>query len=149
MPLSPSLLGRETKQQRFERLLAQEPFQGLKAILSSLSSDRLAICEVVSKANSYEELLAKLGYRLTLTKQIHVQDCYSRLGRAGGIRAVLPYNEPSPTWSATVSQWIRSTEASTTTWMPVGTPKSNRTVRSGCIVNCRALNLGGWSTIWR
>ena len=49
--------------------------------------------------NSYEELLAKLGYRVTLTKQIHVADCYSRTGREGGIRAVLPYFD-IPTQSA-------------------------------------------------
>jgi hypothetical protein len=34
-----------------------------------------------------------LGYRLTLTKQIHVQDAYSRLGSAGGVKAVLPYHD--------------------------------------------------------
>jgi hypothetical protein len=28
-----------------------------------------------------------------LTKQIHVQDCYSRVSRDGGIRAVLPYHD--------------------------------------------------------
>jgi hypothetical protein len=42
-------------------------------------------------ANTYAELLAKLGYRLTVTRQIHVQDCYSRIGPNGGIKAVLPY----------------------------------------------------------
>jgi len=84
-------LGSETGQQRFERILARDPFQGLKAILDKLSPDREALRAWVEAANSYEELLAKLGYKLTLTRQIHVQDCYSRLGPAGGIRAVLPY----------------------------------------------------------
>jgi hypothetical protein len=28
---------------------------------------------------------------MTLVPQIHVQDAFSRLGRAGGIKAVLPY----------------------------------------------------------
>jgi hypothetical protein len=28
-----------------------------------------------------------------LVPQIHEQDCYSRLGPAGGIRAVLPYHD--------------------------------------------------------
>src|SRR6266404_3314531 len=42
-------------------------------------------------------LLGRLGYRLVFTKQIHVQDCYSRVGREGGIRAVLPYHELFPT----------------------------------------------------
>jgi len=77
--------------QNFERVLSREPFTGLKAILDGLSSDRMALCEAVSGANSYEDLLAKLGYRITLTRQIHVQDAYSRLGSTGGIKAVLPY----------------------------------------------------------
>jgi hypothetical protein len=83
----------QTRQQRFESVLGQEPFSGLKAILDSLSPDHEALCAGVDGTNSYEELLARLGYRLTLTKQIHVQDCYSRVGPAGGIRAVLPYHD--------------------------------------------------------
>lgn len=83
--------GEETGQQRFERVLSQSPFEGLKAILERLSPDRAILYAWVKSANAYEELLAGLGYRLTLTKQIHVQDSYSRLGRDGGIRAVLPY----------------------------------------------------------
>jgi len=47
----------------------------------------------VSGTNSYQELLGRLGYRVAFTKQIHVQDCYSRVGRDGGIRAVLPYHD--------------------------------------------------------
>ena len=89
----------ETKQQRFERILSQEPFKGLKAILDSLSRDRVALCDGVDGTNSYEELLARLGYRITMTKQIHVADCYSRTGPGGGIRAVLPYFD-IPTQSA-------------------------------------------------
>ena len=89
----------ETRQQRFERLLAREPFKGLKTILDSLSRDRDAVWDGVNGTNSYEELLAKLGYRVTITKQIHVADCYSRTGQAGGIRAVLPYFD-IPTQSA-------------------------------------------------
>lgn len=84
---------KETKQQNFEQVLSREPFKGLKAILDCLSSDRTALCEGVEGANSYEELLAKLGYRMVLTKQIHIQDCYSRLGPAGGIKDVLPYHD--------------------------------------------------------
>ena len=83
----------ETRQQNFERVLSREPFKGLKAVLDSLSSDRQSLREVVTGTNSYEELLARLGYRLTLTQQIHVQDAYSRLAPAGGIRAVLPYHD--------------------------------------------------------
>jgi hypothetical protein len=89
----------ETKQQRFERILSLEPFKGLKAILDSLSRDQAALCDGVHGTSSYEELLAKLGYRITMTKQIHVADCYSRTGPAGGIRAVLPYFD-IPTQSA-------------------------------------------------
>ncbi len=75
----------------FERILSREPFTGLKAILDNLSRSREALCEAANGANSYEDLLAKLGYRLTLTKQIHVQDAFTRLGAAGGIKVVLPY----------------------------------------------------------
>jgi hypothetical protein len=89
----------ETTQQRFERILGQEPFKGLKAILDSLSRERVALYDGVHGANSYEELLAKLGYRVTMTKQIHVADSYSRTGPAGGIRAVIPYFDV-PTQSA-------------------------------------------------
>ncbi len=87
----PSAGGAEASRRNFERILSLEPFTGLKAILDSLSRDREALCAAASSANSYEELLAKLGYRIILTKQIHVQDAYSRLGPAGGIKAVLPY----------------------------------------------------------
>ena len=79
--------------QRFESVLAREPFKGLKAILDSLNPDREALRSSVSGAKSYEELLTRLGYRITLTHQIHVQDSYSRLGPAGGIKAVLPYHD--------------------------------------------------------
>jgi hypothetical protein len=43
--------------------------------------------------NSYLMFLAKLGYRVIVVKQIHEQDCYSRLGPAGGIRAVVPLHD--------------------------------------------------------
>jgi hypothetical protein len=82
-----------TKQQNFERVLSCEPFKGLKAILDNLSSDREALCEGVNGTNSYEELVARLGYRITFTKQIHVQDAYSRVGPGGGIKAVLSYHD--------------------------------------------------------
>ena len=81
----------ETKPQKFERVLSSEPFTGLRVILDRLSPDREALCEAVNSANSYAELLAKLGYRITLTQQVHVQDAHTRVGSVGGIRAVLPY----------------------------------------------------------
>jgi hypothetical protein len=83
--------GVETRQQNFERVLSGESFKGLKAILDSLSPDREALCEGVTRTNSYADLLARLGYRITLIRQIHVQDSYTRVGSAGGIKAVLPY----------------------------------------------------------
>jgi hypothetical protein len=89
----------ETREQRFERLLGRESFKGLKAILDSLSRDRAILYNGVEGTNSYEELLAQLGYRVTLTRQIHVADCYARTGPGGGIRAVLPYFD-IPTQSA-------------------------------------------------
>jgi len=75
----------------FEQVLSLEPFKGLKTILESVSADRGALHEKVAGANSYEDLLARLGYPITLTPQIHVQDCYSRVGERGGIKTVLPY----------------------------------------------------------
>lgn len=83
--------GLETRQQKFERILSGEPFRGLKAILDGLSPGRETLCEAVGSVNSYEELLTRLGYRIILTKQIHVQDSYTRVGPAGGIKSVLPY----------------------------------------------------------
>ena len=83
----------EAPQQRFESILSRERFTGLKAILDCLASDRETLCQRVNGTDSYEQLVERLGYRVSLTKQIHVQDCYSRVGPAGGIRAVLPYHD--------------------------------------------------------
>jgi hypothetical protein len=77
--------------QNFDRVLSREPFKGLKAVLDRVSTNQEALREAVRGANSYEDLLGKLGYQLTLTKQIHVQDAYARMGAASGIKAVLPY----------------------------------------------------------
>lgn len=90
--LNPSIItASEARQPKFDSVLAREPFKGLKAIFDSLAPDRGVLCEAVQGTNSYEDLLARLGYRITLIKQIHVQDAYSRVGAAGGIKAVLPY----------------------------------------------------------
>jgi hypothetical protein len=89
----------ETRQERFARILSLESFKGLKAIFDCLSRDGAEICEGVTSTNSYEEFLARVGYRVTITKQIHVADCYSRTGPKGGIKAVLPYFD-IPTHSA-------------------------------------------------
>ena len=74
-----------------EQLLGHPQFEGLKAILGRLSPGRDQLAGLAAAATSYAELLARLGYRLTIVRQIHVQDCYERLGAAGGITAVLPY----------------------------------------------------------
>jgi len=81
----------ETTPQNFDRVLSRESFKGLKAVLDRVSSDQEALREAVRGTNSYEDLLGRLGYQITLTKQIHVQDAYSRVGPAGSIKAVLPY----------------------------------------------------------
>lgn len=83
----------EARQQNFERVLAREPFHGLKAILDKVCPDRKALCEAVGGAASYEDLLGRLGYRTTLIPQIHINDAFSRVGPAGGIRYVLPYHD--------------------------------------------------------
>ena len=108
--------GLETRQQIFERLLSREPFKGLKAIFDILSPDRQALFEGVNVTNSYEELLARLGYRLTLTHQIHVKDAFTRVGSAGSIKAVLPYYD-IPTQSSLPT--LVNTDSTITT-----TPKS-------------------------
>jgi len=52
--------------------------------------------------NSYQMFLGKLGYRVVVIKQIHEQDCYTRLGPAGGIRAVVPLHDTA-TYSTLVT----------------------------------------------
>jgi len=81
----------EAEQKNLERILCRDGFQGLKAILEKVSPGQKTLFESVQGAKSYEDLLGRLGYKLNLTNQVHVQDCYSRLGPAGGIKAVLPY----------------------------------------------------------
>jgi len=91
MATPPLNTGNETRQQHFERVLSLEPFTGLKAILDCLRPDRQALCDAVNETNSYTELLARLGFQIAVVRQIHVQDAFSRVGSAGGIKAVLPY----------------------------------------------------------
>ncbi len=80
----------ETKAQRFERILALAEFKPLKAVLDHLEGDTPAKDTAISTTYSYQLFLGKLGYRVVVVKQIHEQDCYARLGPAGGIRAVVP-----------------------------------------------------------
>ena len=78
---------------RLEQLLARSQFEGLKAILERLVPGREQLPSLVAAANTYADLLTRLGYQLTIVRQIHVQDCYERLGAVGGIKAVLPYHD--------------------------------------------------------
>jgi hypothetical protein len=83
----------ETVQQHFDRILSSEQFKTLKAVLDQLQMDATAMHAAIVTTNSYQNFLSKLGYRVILLLQIHEQDCYSRLGPAGGIRAVLPVHD--------------------------------------------------------
>ena len=83
----------ETEAQRFDRILARVEFKTLKAVFDNLGKDSAAMNAALITTNSYQMFLGKLGYRLNVVKQIHEQDCYSRLGPAGGIRAVLPVHD--------------------------------------------------------
>lgn len=81
----------ETAQERFGRVLSRAPFEGLKAILDRVCRDREVLRAEFMDATSYEDLMARLGYQVTLSRQIHVQDWSSKMGLPGGIKAVLPY----------------------------------------------------------
>jgi hypothetical protein len=81
----------ESRAQRFEPILSESRYEGLKAILGRVASDREALCAAILSTNTYEQLLVRLGYKLVLTRQIHVNDSYSRVGPDGGIKAVVPY----------------------------------------------------------
>jgi len=83
----------ETVEQHFDRILARDQFKTLKAIFDQLQMDVTAMHGAIVTTNSYQNFLSKLGYRVILVPQIHEQDCYSRLGPAGGIRAVLPVHD--------------------------------------------------------
>ena len=83
----------ETEQQRFERILSREQFKPLKAVFDHLGMAVQLMQAAIVTTNAYQMFLAKLGYRVIVVKQIHEQDCYSRLGPAGGIRAVLPIHD--------------------------------------------------------
>ncbi|HEY3761599.1 MAG TPA: hypothetical protein VGN23_07620 [Verrucomicrobiae bacterium] len=92
----------ESEQQRFERILSRDQFKPLKAILDNLAAVFVTMQKAIITTNSYRNFLDQLGYRMVLVKQIHEQDCYSRLGPAGGIRAVLPVHDTA-TYSTMVT----------------------------------------------
>jgi hypothetical protein len=83
----------ETEPQRFERILARDRFKPLKAVLDTLGITVPIMQAAIVTTNSYQMFLGKLGYRLNCVPQVHERDCYSRLGPAGGIRAVLPVHD--------------------------------------------------------
>ena len=92
----------ETEAQRFDRVLSRAEFKPLKAVIDELDMDSTEMNAAIVATNSYEMFLSKLGYRVVLVKQIHENDCYSRLGRQGGIRAVVPLHDTA-TYSTMVT----------------------------------------------
>ena len=92
-PLTEPPVGDETEIQRFDRILARTEFKSLKAVLDNLGLTTPAMNTAIVTTNTYQMFLGKLGYRTVIVKQIHEQDCYARLGPAGGIRAVLPVHD--------------------------------------------------------
>jgi len=83
----------ETEEQRFERILLRPQFKPLKAVFDNLDIAVQLMNAAIITTNSYAMFLGKLGYRVVVVKHIHENDCYSRLGPKGGIRAVLPVHD--------------------------------------------------------
>ena len=83
----------ETDQQRFARILSRAHFKPLKGVFDNLGIAVPLMHGAIITTNSYQMFLGKLGYRVIVVKQIHENDCYSRLGPKGGIRAVLPIHD--------------------------------------------------------
>lgn len=92
----------ETEQQRFDRVLARAEFKPLKAVLDHLRKDSALMSAALITTNTYQMFLDKLGFRMEVVKQLHEQDCYTRLGPAGGIRAVVPLHDTA-TYSTLVT----------------------------------------------
>jgi len=92
----------ETEHDRFTRILTRPQFKPLKDVLDKLGVASSALVTAIITTNSYPMFLGKAGYRVEVVKQIHEQDCYSRLGPAGGIRAVLPLHDTA-TYSTMVT----------------------------------------------
>ena len=92
----------ETEQQRFDRVLARAEFKPLKAVLDHLRKDSALMNAALITTNTYQMFLDKLGFRMEVVKQLHEQDCYTRLGPAGGIRAVVPLHDTA-TYSTLVT----------------------------------------------
>jgi hypothetical protein len=104
----------ETEPQRFDRILSRAEFKTLKAVLDNLDKNSAEMNAALITTNSYQMFLGKLGYRVIIEKQIHENDCYSRLGPAGGIRAVLPVHDMA-TYSTLVTLVNFDSTVTTTT----------------------------------
>jgi hypothetical protein len=87
------LAASETDEQRFERILLRPQFKPLKAVFDNLGVTVPLMQAAIITTNTYQMFLGKVGYRVIVVKQIHENDCYSRLGPKGGIRAVLPIHD--------------------------------------------------------
>lgn len=94
-PVASQPAASETEQQRFERILLRPQFKPLKAVIDKLQMDSALMNAALVTTNSYQMFLGKLGYRVEVVKQLHEQDCYTRLGPKGGIRAVVPLHNPA------------------------------------------------------
>jgi hypothetical protein len=92
----------ESDPERFDRVLSRAEFKPLKDVFAHLGVDSAMLNAAIVTTNSYPTFLGKLGYRLVIEKQIHENDCYSRLGHQGGIRAVVPLHD-SATYSTLVT----------------------------------------------
>ena len=92
----------ETEQQRFERILLRPEFKPLKGVFDNLGIAVPLMLGAIITTNTYQMFLSKVGYRVTVVPHIHENDCYARLGRKGGIRAVLPVHDTA-TYSTLVT----------------------------------------------
>ena len=83
----------ETEPQRFARILLRPEFKPLKSVFDNLGITVPLMLGAIVTTNTYQMFLGKVGYRVVVVTQIHENDCYSRLGPKGGIRAVLPVHD--------------------------------------------------------
>jgi hypothetical protein len=104
----------ETDHERFVRILARPEFKPIKDVMHHLGATLPALHTAIVTTNSYPLFLGKLGYRIEVVKHIHENDCYSRLSREGGIRAVLPLHDAA-TYSTMVTLVNYNSSVTTTT----------------------------------
>jgi hypothetical protein len=103
----------ETDEQRFARILLRPQFKPLKGVIDNLALAVPVMLPAIITTNTYQGFLLKLGYRLIVLNQIHENDCYTRLGREGGIKAVLPIHDTA-TYSTMVTLVNYDSTVSTT-----------------------------------